>query len=32
VQLAAASALGGTLHWQIQPQLPLYTRILHFTE
>jgi hypothetical protein len=29
--LAAASALGGTLHWQIQPELPLYTRILHFT-
>jgi hypothetical protein len=29
--LAVASALGGTLHWQIQPELPLYTRILHFT-
>ena len=29
--LAAAAALGGTLHWQIQPQIPLYTRILHFT-
>jgi hypothetical protein len=28
--LAAASALNGTLHWQIQPELPLYTRILHF--
>ena len=28
--LAAADALGGTLHWQIQPQLPFYTRILHF--
>jgi hypothetical protein len=30
--LAGASALGGTLHWQVQPQLPLYTRILHFTQ
>jgi phage tail protein X len=29
--LAAGAALGGTLHWQIQPQLPFYTRILHFT-
>jgi hypothetical protein len=29
--LAAAAALGGTLHWQIQPELPFYTRILHFT-
>jgi hypothetical protein len=28
--LAAADALGGTLHWQIQPQIPFYTRILHF--
>jgi hypothetical protein len=28
--LAFASALGGTLHWQIQPELPFYTRILHF--
>jgi hypothetical protein len=28
--LAAAAALGGTLHWQIQPEIPLYTRILHF--
>jgi hypothetical protein len=29
--LAGAAALGGTLHWQIQPEIPLYTRILHFT-
>ena len=28
--LAVADALGGTLHWQIQPQIPLYSRILHF--
>jgi hypothetical protein len=28
--LAAATALGGTLHWQIQPELPFYARILHF--
>jgi hypothetical protein len=25
-----ADALGGTLHWQIQPQIRLYARILHF--
>jgi hypothetical protein len=25
-----ANALGGTLHWQIQPLVPLYARILHF--
>jgi hypothetical protein len=30
--LAAAAALGGTLHWQIQPEIPFYTRILHFTQ
>jgi len=30
--LAGAPALGGTLHWQIQPEIPLYTRILHFTQ
>jgi hypothetical protein len=29
--LAFADALGGTLHWQIQPQTPLYSRIVHFT-
>jgi hypothetical protein len=29
--LAAASALGGTLHWQIQPQTPLFSRIVHYT-
>src|SRR5512132_2793832 len=28
--LAVADALGGTLHWQIQRQIPLYARILHF--
>jgi hypothetical protein len=28
--LAVANALGGTLHWQIQPQTPFYSRILHF--
>ena len=28
--LATADALGGTLHWQIQPQIRLYARILHF--
>jgi hypothetical protein len=28
--LAVADALGGTLHWQIQPQSRLYARILHF--
>jgi hypothetical protein len=28
--LAVADALGGTLHWQIQPQVPFYARILHF--
>jgi hypothetical protein len=28
--LAVADALGGTLHWQIQPQLPFYAGILHF--
>jgi hypothetical protein len=28
--LAVANALGGTLHWQIQPQSPFYSRILHF--
>jgi hypothetical protein len=25
-----AAALGGTLHWQIQPQIPFYARIVHF--
>jgi hypothetical protein len=28
--LAVADVLGGTLHWQIQPQTPFYSRILHF--
>jgi hypothetical protein len=28
--LAVADALGGTLHWQIQPQIPFYARIVHF--
>ena len=28
--LAVADALGGTLHWQVQPQIPLYSTILHF--
>ena len=28
--LAVGDALGGTLHWQIQPQIPFYSRILHF--
>jgi hypothetical protein len=28
--LAAADALGGTLHWQVQPQTPFYSRIIHF--
>lgn len=28
--LTAADALGGILHWQVQPQTPLYTRIIHF--
>jgi hypothetical protein len=28
--LAVADALGGTLHWQIQPQLPWSGRIYHF--
>ena len=28
--LAVAAALGGTLHWQIQPQIPFYARIVHF--
>jgi hypothetical protein len=29
--LAFADALGGILHWQIQPQTPLFSRIVHFT-
>jgi hypothetical protein len=29
--LTFADALGGILHWQIQPQTPLYARIVHFT-
>jgi hypothetical protein len=28
--LAIADVPGGTLHWQIQPQTPFYSRILHF--
>ena len=28
--LATASALNGQLHWQIQPQIPFYRRILSF--
>jgi hypothetical protein len=28
--LATANALGGELHWQIQPQLPFYGRIISF--
>jgi hypothetical protein len=28
--LAAAGALNGELHWQIQPEVPLYTRIISF--
>jgi hypothetical protein len=28
--LAVADARGGVLHWQIQPQTPLYSRIIHF--
>lgn len=28
--LAFADALGGILHWQIQPQTPLFSRIVHF--
>jgi len=28
--LAFANALGGTLHWQIQPQSPFFSRIVHF--
>jgi hypothetical protein len=28
--LAFADALGGILHWQIQPQTPLFSRIAHF--
>jgi hypothetical protein len=28
--LTGADALGGILHWQIQPQTPLYSRIVHF--
>jgi hypothetical protein len=28
--LAVADALGGTLHWQIQPQIPLFARIVDF--
>jgi hypothetical protein len=30
--LAGAPVLGGALHWQIQPEIPLYTRILHLTQ
>jgi hypothetical protein len=29
--LAFADALGGVLHWQVQPKTPLYSRIIHFT-
>ena len=29
--LTFADALGGILHWQVQPQTPLYSRIVHFT-
>ena len=29
--LTFADALGGTLHWQIQPQTPLFSRIVHYT-
>ena len=28
--LAVADALGGTLHWQVQPRIRLYSRIVHF--
>lgn len=28
--LAVANALGGVLHWQVQPQSPFYSRIIHF--
>jgi hypothetical protein len=28
--LAVADARGGILHWQVQPQTPLYSRIIHF--
>jgi hypothetical protein len=28
--LAIADALGGVLHWQVQPQSPFYSRIIHF--
>jgi len=27
--LAAADAFGGALHWQVQPQVPLYSQIFH---
>ena len=29
--LAAADALGGSLRWQVQPQMPLYSQIFHLT-
>jgi len=28
--LSVADALGGVLHWQVQPQSRLYSRIIHF--